>query len=60
MKTLLKDIRQASGINQMEAEQALGVVLSFLSARLPSPIMGRIHDALSQNSIVKELENANK
>ena len=60
MKTLLEDIRQASGINQLEAEQALGVVLSFLSARLPSPIMGRIRDALSQNGTAKELENANK
>ncbi len=60
MKTLLKDIRQASGISQMEAEQALGVVLSFLSARLPSPIMGRIRDALSQNGTAKELENVNQ
>ena len=60
MKTLLEDIRQASGISQMEAEQALGVVLGFLSARLPSPVMGRIRDALSQNGTAKELENANK
>ena len=60
MKTLLENIRQASGINQMEAEQALGAVLSFLSARLPSPVMGRIRDALSQNGTAKELDNANK
>jgi hypothetical protein len=60
MKTLLENIRQASGINQMEAEQALGAVLSFLSARLPSPVMGRIRDALSQNGTAKELDNASK
>jgi hypothetical protein len=60
MKTLLENIRQASGISQMEAEQALGAVLSFLSARLPSPVMGRIRDALSQNDTAKELDNANK
>lgn len=60
MKTLLEDIRQASGINQMEAEQALGAVLSFLSARLPSPVMGRIREAISQNGTAKELANANK
>jgi hypothetical protein len=60
MKRLLEDIRLASGINQMEAEQALGVVLGFLSARLPSPVMGRIRDALSQNGLSKELENAGK
>ena len=58
MKRLLEDIRLASGINQMEAEQALGVVLGLLSARLPSPVMGRIRDALSQNGTSKELENA--
>jgi hypothetical protein len=60
MKRLLEDIRLASGINQMEAEQALGVVLGFLSARLPSPVMGRIRDAFSQNGLSKELENASK
>ena len=60
MKRLLEDIRLASGINQMGAEQALGVVLGFLSARLPSPVMGRIRDALSQNGTAKELENAGK
>ena len=60
MKTLLENIRGASGIDQMEAEQALGVVLSFLSARLPSPIMGRIRDALSESGAAKELGNAHK
>lgn len=60
MDKLLEDIRQASGISQMEAEQALGAVLSFLSARLPSPVMGRIRDAISHNGTSKDLENANK
>ena len=60
MKTLLENIRGASGIDQIEAEQALGVFLSFLSARLPSPIMGRIRDALSESDPAKELGNANK
>ena len=58
MKTLLKDIRGASGIDQIEAEQALGAVLEFLSARLPSPVMGRIRDALSESGPTKELGNA--
>jgi hypothetical protein len=58
MKRLLEDIRLASGINQVEAEQALGVILGFLSARLPSPVMGRVREALSQNCTAKELENA--
>jgi hypothetical protein len=60
MKTLLENIRRATGIDQIQAEQALGAVLSFLSARLPSPVMGRIRDALSQNGTTKELDNADK
>ena len=46
MKTLIKDIRSTSGIGETEAEIALGTVLEFFAARLPSPIMGRIRDAL--------------
>ena len=60
MKKLLEDIRIKSGINQIEAEQALGVILGLLSAGLPSPIMGRIGGALSQNGLSKELGNASK
>ena len=58
MKTLLEDIRLASGINQLEAERALGTVLGFMSARLPSPIMGRIYSALSEDIDSKRLGNA--
>ena len=46
LKILLRDMCQVSGIKQVEAEQALEVMIGFLSARLPSPIMGRIHDVL--------------
>jgi hypothetical protein len=60
MKTLLEDIRSASGVDEMKAEQALGAVLGFLSARLPSPIMGRIKEALSLRGDGKELGNTNK
>ncbi|MEP7173748.1 MAG: hypothetical protein ABI705_09700 [Aestuariivirga sp.] len=58
MKTLVSDIRGASGIEQIEAEQALGAVFEFLSARLPSPVMGRIRDAISDYGPTKELGNA--
>jgi hypothetical protein len=58
MNTLIEDMRAASGIDQREAEQALGAVLCFLSARLSSPIMGRIRDALSQDTSLKQLGNA--
>jgi hypothetical protein len=53
MNILIKDIRTTSGISQTEAELALGTVLEFFAARLPSPVMGRIREALlSQESLV--------
>jgi hypothetical protein len=58
MKILLEDIRLASGINQLEAERALGTVLGFLSSRLPSPVIGRIYGALSEDTESKRLGNA--
>jgi hypothetical protein len=60
MKNLLEDIRNASGVDEMKAELALGAVLGFLSARLPSPVMGRIKEALSPNGDGKDLGNAGK
>jgi hypothetical protein len=60
MESLLKDIRACSGISQSEAEQALGAMIGFLAARLPSPVMGRIREALSQNLDVKESGNVHK
>jgi hypothetical protein len=47
MKTLLNDISQTSKIDADQAKMALGVVLGFLGARLPSPVMGRIREALN-------------
>lgn len=57
LNVLIEDIRLASGINQLEAEQAAGAVISFLSARLPSPVMGRIHDVLFHDTYKKGLGN---
>jgi hypothetical protein len=57
LNMLIEDIRLASGINQLEAEQAAGAVISFLSARLPSPVMGRIHNVLFENVRAKGLGN---
>lgn len=60
MKNLLEDIRAASGVDETRAELALGAMLGFLSARLPSPVMGRIKEALSLNGDGKDLGNAAK
>jgi hypothetical protein len=46
MKTLIDDIQSASGLDRLEAERILAVLLRYLAARLPSPVMGRIRLAL--------------
>lgn len=60
MKSLLDHIRSSSGISQAEAEKALGAVISFMASRLPSPVMGRVREALSHKHDTKELGNANE
>jgi hypothetical protein len=59
LKILLRDMCQVSGIKQAEAERALEVMIGFLSARLPSPIMGRIHDVLFEDRGMKGPGDAN-
>lgn len=46
MEKLLSDIQSKCGIDRKQAEIACGSLLCFLAARLPSPVMGRIKDAL--------------
>jgi hypothetical protein len=46
MNMLVNDISRTSRISADQAKLALGTVMSFLGARLPSPVMGRIHEAL--------------
>lgn len=58
MKTLVDDIRLSSGTSRTQAENALQTTLRFLGARLPSPVMGQIHDALSEGNGAKGFENA--
>jgi hypothetical protein len=60
MKTLLENIRARSGISQEEAEEAVMVMLGYLAASLPSPLMGRVSDALSRDANRKVLGKASK
>ncbi len=46
VSTLVKDIARTSRISSDQARLALGTVLSFLGSRLPSPVMGRIQEAM--------------
>ncbi len=58
MKMLIEDITKASGVDCLKAELALGAMLGFLGSRLPSPIMGRIREAISNGSDDKDLGNS--
>lgn len=46
VSTLVNDIARTSRISADQARLALGTVLSFLGSRLPSPVMGRIQEAM--------------
>ncbi len=48
MNTLVQDISRTSQITADQARLALGTILSFLGSRLPSPVMGRIHEAMRE------------
>jgi hypothetical protein len=58
MKMLVEDIRLTSGISRPQAEHALQTTLRFLGSRLPSPVMGRIREALSESGRAAGVENA--
>jgi hypothetical protein len=46
MQELLNDISTVSGISLLQAETALGVLMTYLGARLPTPVMGHIKDEI--------------
>jgi hypothetical protein len=48
-KTMLDEIQTITGTSRPQAERTVQVVLAFLGTRLPSPIMGRIREALSED-----------
>jgi hypothetical protein len=47
--TMLDEIQAVTGASRPQAERAVQAMLGFLGARLPSPIMGRIREALSED-----------
>jgi hypothetical protein len=60
MKMLLEEVRKASDVDQLKAEQAVSAMMGFLGARLPSPIMGRIKEALCHADDLCQLGNDKK
>jgi hypothetical protein len=42
MDQLIEAVQRQAGISTEQAQRAVAAMLSFLSARLPSPLVGRI------------------
>jgi hypothetical protein len=43
---LIHSVALRAGISPAEAARAVSATLAFLAARLPSPVMGHIHEAV--------------
>ena len=43
---LIRSVALRAGISPAEAARAVSATLAFLAARLPSPVMGHIHEAV--------------
>ncbi|MEO8037653.1 MAG: hypothetical protein ABI794_02735 [Betaproteobacteria bacterium] len=46
MDELIQMVAQRAGISPAQAALAVACMLGFLTARLPSPVVGRIHEQL--------------
>jgi hypothetical protein len=49
MHDLIGAVQRQAGITEQQAEIAVSAMLSFLSARLPSPLVGRIQSLFDNN-----------
>ena len=45
---MIQTVALRAGISPPQATRAVSAMLAFLAARLPSPVMGHIHEAVSQ------------
>jgi hypothetical protein len=50
MDELIDAVQRQAGISDEQAKIAVAAMLSFLSARLPSPLVGRIQALLENNA----------
>ena len=48
MSGLIESMCRSGGITPDQARRMLADILTFLAARLPSPVLGRIKQALSE------------
>jgi hypothetical protein len=48
MDDLVRSVALRAGISPAQAARAVSTTLAFLAARLPSPVMGHIHEAVME------------
>lgn len=56
MDELIKMVVQRAGISPEQARRAVLAVVSYLTARLPSSVVGRIREQLEEVSLPHSLE----
>lgn len=49
MDDLVRSVALRAGISPAQAAHAVCATLTFLAARLPSPVMGHIHEAVRED-----------
>jgi hypothetical protein len=49
MDELVRSVALRAGISPTQAAQAVSAMLAYLAARLPSPVVGHIHELLLQS-----------
>jgi hypothetical protein len=50
MDELVRSVALRAGISPAQAAQAVSAMLAYLAARLPSPVVGHIHELLLQSA----------
>jgi len=50
MDELVHSVALRAGISPAQAAQAVSAMLAFFAARLPSPVVGHIHELLLDNA----------
>jgi hypothetical protein len=57
MDQLIDAVQRQAGISNEQAQRAVAAMLSFLSARLPSPLVGRIQSLFDQGEPSDRTDN---
>lgn len=60
MDDLIQAVAQKAGISSVAAALAVSAMLDYLTARLPSPVVGRIREQLGEANSLHQADNGEK